>query len=597
MTIVTDISPSANAAPASATAGVQAKRIGTTLRERFQNHIHKRECSDPASSQYNEKMASRAIAAFAVSCHGGVDDMIAGSSVCDSSQDGGIDAIYVSHVDKLLIVVQAKFNQNGQSTWNTADFLRFKDACSKLQRQEYTRFDSQLQSISSDIDVALDSMDYKFLFVMAHTGKSGAADEILSDMQAWQQELNEAACVDTHSINSSDYPFQVHIFSAEDITNAIQGQSLSAINLQDVELSEYGKISDPYEAYFGIITADQISEWWENHGQQLFSKNIRNILGNTDVNESIKKTAVSAPENFWFYNNGITVLVKSANSHRRNVSTDRTRGLFSFSDISVINGAQTVSSLGILAKQKTIDDESLRKVKIQARFIVIEDAGIVRSITRANNHQNRVLGRDFASQEAEQNRLSKELIIDGYTYQLLRNNENTIFSSNVITIDDALNSLVCAGGTASNIVTLKSQRGKFFENLEGSLYRSVFNSSVSSVRVINTVKLQRVIESKIEEKSKTINKLRDKKIYGILTHGNRYLSAMVFHELPIWKSTDIINIDEAIVTKKFNAILSRTELFITNNHDGAYLARLFTNVEKTHHMMSALKQQSTNETM
>ncbi|UIL51301.1 hypothetical protein LZU96_13755 [Pantoea agglomerans] len=274
MTIVTDISPSANAAPASATAGVQAKRIGTTLRERFQNHIHKRECSDQTSPQYNEKMASRAIAAFAVSCHGGVDDILAGSSVCDSSQDGGIDAIYVSHVDKLLIVVQAKFNQNGQSTWNTADFLRFKDACSKLQRQEYERFDSQLQAISSDIDVALDSMDYKFLFVMAHTGKTGAADEILSDMQAWQQELNEAACVDTTSINPSDYPFQVHIFSAEDITNAIQGQSLSAINLQDVELSEYGKISDPYEAYFGIITADQVSEWWENHGQQLFSKTL-----------------------------------------------------------------------------------------------------------------------------------------------------------------------------------------------------------------------------------------------------------------------------------------------------------------------------------
>lgn len=590
MTIVTDICPSANATPATATAGVQAKRIGTTLRERFQSYIHKRECSDSNSQQYNEKMASRAIAAFAISCHGGVDDVTAGSAVCDSSDDGGIDAIYVSHVDKLLIAVQAKFNQNGQSTWNTADFLRFKDACSKLQRQEYSRFDQQLQAISSDIDVALDSMDYKFLFVMAHTGKTGAADEILSDMQEWQAELNEAACVDVASISPNDYPFQVHIFSAEDITNAIQGQSLSAINLQDVELSEYGKILDPYEAYFGIITADQISEWWENHGQQLFSKNIRNILGNTDVNESIKKTAINSPENFWFYNNGITVLVKSANSHRRNVSTDRTRGLFSFSDISVINGAQTVSSLGILAKQNTIDEESLRKIKIQSRFIVIEDTNVVRSITRANNHQNRVLGRDFASQETEQIRLSKELIIDGYTYQLLRNNENTIFSNKVITIDDALNALVCAGGTPSTVVTLKSQRGKFFDNLEGSLYRSVFNSSVSSIRVINTVKLSRVIESIIDDKSKNINKLREKKIYGILTHGNRYLSAMIFHELPIWRSTDIITVDEDVIAQKFDSLLSRTEDFITENHDGAYLARLFTNVEKTSHMMSVIKQ-------
>ncbi|EOU3781096.1 AIPR family protein [Escherichia coli] len=587
MTIVTDIPQNANSIPASATAGVQARRIGQKLLERFETHIDTRECA-MGSSQYNEKMTSRAIAAFAIQCYAATDDIEAGNAVCDSSSDGGIDAIYISHVEKKVICVQAKFNQSGNSTWSLNDFLRFKDACSYLQREEYNRFDERVSSISQDIAVALDSIDYKFYFVMAHTGKTGAANQILSDMQTWQSELNDDACVNISSMSSSDYPFQVHLFSAEDISSAIQGQSISAINLEDVEMMEYGKVSEPYNAYFGVVTGEQVSEWWSTHGTQLFSKNIRNILGQTDVNDSIKKTVLNEPSNFWFYNNGITVLVREANAHRRNTS-DNARGLFTFQDISIINGAQTVSSIGMVGKQQNLTEEYLRSIRLQARFIVTDDNDLVKNITRANNHQNRVLGRDFASQEHEQVRLNKDLIVEGYTYQLLRTNETQVTTEKTITIDEALNALVCANGTPSTIVTLKSQRGKFFENLEGSLYRSTFNSTVSGVTVINAVNFNKIIEKKIHEKLTTINRQRDKKLYGILTHGNRYISAMMFKLDPSWKARTIVSYDDTALQLKFNALTSSTEIYLTQNHDGAYLARLFTNVEKTTTTMSYIQ--------
>ena len=595
MAIVTEIPHSANNVPASATAGVQARRIGQKLLERFEPHIDPREC-EPASSQYTEKMTSRAIAAFAIQCYGDTDDIAAGNAVCDSTNDGGIDAIYVSHVEKKLICVQAKFNQSGNSTWSLVDFLRFKEACSYLQREEYNRFDEKVAAISQDIATALDSMDYKFYFVMAHTGKTGAAEQILTDMQTWQSELNEAACVNTDSLPSSEYPFQVHLFSAEDISNAIQGQSLSAINLEDVEIMEYGKITNPHVAYFGVITGEQVCEWWSTHGSQLFSKNIRNILGQTDVNDSIKKTVLEEPNNFWFYNNGITVLVRDANPHRRNTS-DNARGLFTFNDISIINGAQTVSSIGMVSKQHSLPLEHLRSIRLQARFIVTEDNDIVKNITRANNHQNRVLGRDFASQEQEQVRLSKDLIVEGYTYQLLRTSETQVASDKLITIDEALNALVSANGIPSTVVTLKSQRGKFFDNLEGPLYRSTFNSSVSGVRLINAVNFNKIIEKKIQQKLASINRQRDKKLYGILTHGNRYISAMMFKLDETWKGRVIVSYDENNLHSKFNSLTSITENYLTQYHNGAYLARLFTNVEKTSSTMrdiEAIVNQSIN---
>ncbi len=81
MAFVTDLTAEDNATTAAATANLMATRLGTTLRERFESFIHKRECSI-GQTDYNVKMASRAIAAFVVHHLGQVDDNVSGSSVC-----------------------------------------------------------------------------------------------------------------------------------------------------------------------------------------------------------------------------------------------------------------------------------------------------------------------------------------------------------------------------------------------------------------------------------------------------------------------------------------------------------------------------------
>lgn len=134
---------------------------------------------------------------------------------------------------------------------------------------------------------------------MAHTGKRGAANIILSDMQQWQNELNESASL-TSELPNNELPFQVHLVSSEDITQWRHAQSSAAVDLDDVELEQYGKIETPYTAFFGIISGDQLSEWWKLHSSKLFTKNIRNLLGKTEVNEAIKETAQNDPDNFGF---------------------------------------------------------------------------------------------------------------------------------------------------------------------------------------------------------------------------------------------------------------------------------------------------------
>jgi hypothetical protein len=592
MAFIKNICIEENATPASATSQVVAQRLGKALRERFEKNIHKRECT-PGQSDYGVKMASRAIAAFSIYSLAGVDETIAGECVCDSSKDGGIDGICVNHSEKIVIVVQSKFNQAGNGTWTKDDFLSFKNACERLQLEEYHRFDEILQKMSSDIEIGLSSQDYKFLFVMAHTGKRGAAELILKDMQSWQDELNFAALTPENT-PQDELPFQVHLVSAEDLTEWLQAGTHISVDLNDVEIEHYGHISEPHLAFYGQVSGDQILEWWNAHGPRLFSKNIRNILGNTDVNESIKDTIINKPEMFWYYNNGITVLVSDILPHRRNSTKDTTRGTFGFSSASIINGAQTASTIGQFFKNsQDLNIDTLAQIKVPARFIKVENANnteVATAITKANNHQNRVLGRDFASHHPEQLRISKELAVENYQYQLLRTADQARSDDiNTIDLDEALDGLACLTMTPTIITTLKDKRGRFFDNLEGSLYKSVFNSSVSGIKVINSVLHLRIIERLIKTKLASIDKSTHRKRHLIITHANRVLTALVLNkESKITKATEIVQPNEHHLSERLDFLISETEQYLEKNHNNAYPARYFGNVEKVKEILDVL---------
>ncbi|MCU6329926.1 AIPR family protein [Enterobacter quasiroggenkampii] len=580
MAFVVDIRVEDNAVAAPATAQVTAQRLGSGLRERFEGYIHKRECQ-PGQQDYNTKMASRALAAFTLYQLGGVDDKHAGESVCDSSGDGGIDGVVVNHSDKVVVVVQSKFNQAGNGTWTRADFMCFKDACEKLQNERYDLFDQILQDKSSDISTALNSFDYKFIFAMTHTGKKGASEEVLRDMKEWQTQLN-AASFTSDELPKEEWAFQVHLISSEDLVHWLQAGSRGQIDLTGVEVERYGYLNEPFKAFYGTLSGDQIASWWKQYGTRLFTKNLRNMLGKTDVNEEIKKSAIENPNMFWFYNNGITILVNEVIPHRRNTASGSERGIFDFKDVSIINGAQTVSSIGSVMDAL---GDNIFQVKVSTRFIEVRedvDNNISNAITRANNFQNRVLGRDFASQQPDQHRLARELILEGYQYQLLRTDEDySQTNSKVIDLDEALNALACLSKNSTIVATLKSNRGRFFENFDGTLYKTVFNPRLSGSKLINAVNHFRVIERAINDTLSDTDKSTHSRRHLIITHGNRYYASVLLNSINnINNSSELLNPDIDKLYDDLFELIDRTEDFIERNYPNAYPARFFANPAK-----------------
>lgn len=145
------------------------------------------------------------------------------------------------------------------------------------------------------------------------------------------------------------------------------------------------------------------------HGDNLFSANYRGFLGvnrRKKINSGIKNTAENQPDNFWVFNNGITILTTGITSDK---------GKINLNGISIINGAQTTGSIGSL--EGSID---LATVKVLTRVIECSDHHTIDEIVRYNNTQNKITTWDKFSNDPQQKRIQDEFDGFGHKYSLKR---------------------------------------------------------------------------------------------------------------------------------------------------------------------------------
>ena len=102
------------------------------------------------------------------------------------------------------------------------------------------------------------------------------------------------------------------------------------------------------------------------------------FVGLTEVNNEIRLTASNTPDRFWYFNNGITLVADEAVKAPGRAAS-RSAGAFQFRGASIVNGAQTVNSLG-----KVESDTSLGLVLVPIRVILLKTAptGFGKDVTR-----------------------------------------------------------------------------------------------------------------------------------------------------------------------------------------------------------------------
>ncbi|MBC1224602.1 AIPR family protein, partial [Nostoc sp. UCD120] len=145
---------------------------------------------------------------------------------------------------------------------------------------------------------------------------------------------------------------------------------------------------------YGQIDAEQLAELWIENREDLFSKNIRSFVGLTDVNDGIQDTLLHSPETFLYLNNGVTVLCSKIQKTVKGGYSDKSVGDFYCEGISIINGAQTVGTMGTAYQTNS---EEVKKAKVFLKLISLENCppDFALKVTKSTNTQNKVENRDF----------------------------------------------------------------------------------------------------------------------------------------------------------------------------------------------------------
>lgn len=503
---------------------IHINQIKSKVNELFKDKLDLSDISE-RDSQREFKITTRCLAAYAVyvSVECTIDE--AANAVVDGGDDNGIDAIYYSRTNKKVVIVQSKFSRDGVGEPESSGVLKFCTGVRDLFNLTFDRFNGKINSKKHEIELAFNECDtkYSLIFIDTHVSPTLAdhSSRYISDIL---NEMNNVGYSDAEEILSFERLNQgkVHASLALSLAN-------DPINIE-VGLTNWGATSEPYKACYGMVSAKEIYDWWSKYNNRLFDKNIRQVLGKTDVNEEIRKTLLDNPELFWYFNNGITLITDKIDKTPVGGGS-RDIGSFKLKRIAIVNGAQTVSSIGKFGDVE--GSEALENVKVHIRIIEVSDAPetFEKEVTRTNNRQNRIENRDFVSQDPEQIRIRTELLIDGIDYSIMRS-ETFWPREKSFELTEATVALACASGKTALAVQAKGGIGKFYENLDRGIYKILFNKSISGYYVYNSVMTVRKIDSILNTKIKNLGQ-RSGRDYGILIHGNRIIALIVIIKLGI----------------------------------------------------------------
>ncbi len=157
-------------------------------------------------------------------------------------------------------------------------------------------------------------------------------------------------------------------------------------------------------SYICVMPGTVLRDLYDNYGQRLLESNVRTFLQfRGKVNQGMKSTLLLNPENFFAYNNGLTVTASK-------IELSDTSGqlmIKKLDNMQIVNGGQTTSAIYFSplskGKQQGIDFRKidLTKVFVQMKLTVIENdeaSEIIKSnVAKYANSQNIIQAADFVS--------------------------------------------------------------------------------------------------------------------------------------------------------------------------------------------------------
>lgn len=526
---------------------LKVNRIKAYLDKSFAGKIDLSDIQKKPPEEIQKNFLSRALASYALIVQTGVEIEEAAKAVTDGFEDNGIDAIYFDRTAKNLWLVQSKFIHSGIGGVDNGEVEKFAKGVKLLIESEFGRFNDKVKLRENEITEALNDASVKIQILFGYTGKELSRHNLQS-IRDLQDDIND--------------PDELIIFHDFNIDKAYRGleAGLSAAPIEeDISLANWGHIEDPLKSFYGQISGTELAALWKKYGRRLFNENIRNFLGNSGANDDIINTVKSEPQNFIYFNNGITILCEKIK--RKPIGgSDRAVGIFTCNGLAVVNGAQTLGSLGSLSE--TNPDE-LNKIKVLVKCISLEGSvlGFGKRITVATNTQNRVEKKDFISLETEQARLGLELRLEGITYHFKRTDEKVIADDSNYLLEEVAFSQASFSNNVDYSTMVKKESGKLWEDVSKQPYTDIFNLNLTALKVKKVLLIYRFISNKMRQLTNGVSG-KERSIY---LYGNAFVAHIIYQQMPkaLW-ADDNKNFEEYFDNQLEQLVDSTISDLVTN---------------------------------
>jgi hypothetical protein len=461
----------------------------------------------------------------------------------DAKNDKTIDAWYIDSQSEIIYVLQSKYSLNlnypgkissGDLTWVAAvnSYLMSGDA----KAEAYKTATSKVRNF-------LD---------LAHKKLQEKADFRLRFVHVTNRFMNEH--VVNQVMKSNDFEsFGNRTLDVYDDRRVLDRYQKYLVGVKGPPIKEYIRISSgkrleynssldfggkkiELRATVATVLGKELVKLYKEHKGNLFHRNIRGFLGETEPNKDIEDSAKHQPETFWFLNNGVTIL-----GERMVYEEEPQTGRFGFhiEEPQIINGLQTTRALSEVPENE---------VELLATFIDVRElpqasqrSDLINEIITARNNQNPIDPADLISNDSVQVRLEREFEVYSYFYQRKKGSWEELDMNARKYYRNGMLDKVDVGKLLIALVEDPSETRKG-KNIFRDHYRKMFPDNIPIHNVLLPVELFYYVVESARNRQNEVDRYARYHVFKILY--DRFVSALKTKKLDRRKVADKFHSDE-----------------------------------------------------
>lgn len=301
---------------------------------------------------------------------------------------------------------------------------------------------------------------------------------------ATSSKLCPAAATKLKLLQNKLDPVRIELIDAEEIVKKLINNRKTKKPVVDLmykkeECFEFAK-SKGKKAPYAVASVNIVSlyEAYKEHKGAIFAQNLRYFLGrggkiNKEIIETIR---TKERDNFWYYNNGLTIVCDDFNVREK-------ESIIHIENMQIVNGAQTTRS--IYEALLDLGKERAANINVMCRIIKIkEDVDLLDNIRDFNNRQNPTKSRDFISHNKLQLELQEKFKPLGYYYEIKRGEKSepsveSIIKKRKLKVVDNLTVAQAQYSFMGHPAEAKSQKSALLD-LEDGFYNDIFPTGISA---------------------------------------------------------------------------------------------------------------------